>query len=146
MLVDNELTYTRSSYLDIAVILGVIHGYAGDNVYSYTTDRVLFSALRIATSFIDVYPIANTTTDSTGRTLGIPIGRYPEDVYNGTGTQDNGGNPWYLATAAMGQFMYAASTEFGAAQRICVTDVSKPFFDYLYVLQTPSPSNGRYLD
>ncbi|KAK3651509.1 hypothetical protein LTR56_005651 [Elasticomyces elasticus] len=120
----------KSSYLDIAVILGVIHGYAGDGVYSYTNEEVLSTAVRIATAFIDVYPIANTTKDSAGLTLGIPIGRYPEDVYTGTGTQANGGNPWYLCTAAMAQFLYSASTEFGNAGSISVTNTSKPFFDY----------------
>ncbi|TKA68494.1 hypothetical protein B0A55_08791 [Friedmanniomyces simplex] len=140
----------KSSYLDIAVVLGVIHGYAGDGVYSYTNDEVLSSALRISTSFIDVYPIANTTTDSSGLTLGIPIGRYPEDVYNGTGTQTNGGNPWYLCTAAMSQFLYSASTEYGGAGSISITNTSKPFFDYfapaagLQVGQTYNYGSQKY--
>jgi glucoamylase len=64
----------KNSFIDIAVILGVIHGYAGDGVYSYTNDRVLASALKISTSFLDVYPIAKTIKDSTGLSLGIPIG------------------------------------------------------------------------
>ncbi|KAI7361390.1 glucoamylase precursor [Hortaea werneckii] len=120
----------KSSYLDIAVVLGVIHGYAGDGVYSYTNDEVLSSALRISTSFLDVYPIASTHMDSSGQVLGIPVGRYPEDVYNGTGTEENGGNPWYLCTAAMAQFLYSASNEYNDAGSITVTDVSKSFFDY----------------
>lgn len=64
----------KNSFVDIAVILGVIHGYAGDGVYSYTNDRVLASALKISTSFLDVYPIAKTVQDSKGLSLGIPIG------------------------------------------------------------------------
>jgi len=64
----------KSSYKDIAVVLGIIHGYAGDGVYNYTNDRVLSSALQISTSFLSVYPIANTTRDSSNRVLGIPIG------------------------------------------------------------------------
>ncbi|KAK4541511.1 hypothetical protein LTR36_007957 [Oleoguttula mirabilis] len=140
----------KASYLDIAVVLGVIHGYAGDGVYGYTNDEVLSTALRIATSFIDVYPIANTTTDSASLVLGIPIGRYPEDVYNGTGTLTNGGNPWYLCTAAMSQFMYSASTTYGDAGSISITNVSKPFFDYfapeagLKVGQTYSYGSQKY--
>ena len=131
-------------------MLGVIHGYTGDGVYGYTNDEVLSTALRIATSFIDVYPIANTTTDSSGQVLGIPIGRYPEDVYNGTGTATNGGNPWYLCTAAMSQFMYSASTQYGDASSISITNVSKPFFDYfapeagLQVGQTYSYGSSKY--
>ena len=120
----------KSSYLDVAVVLAVIHGYAGDGVYSYTKDEVLSSALRITTSFIPVYPIADTTTDSNGRTLGIPTGRYPEDIYTGYGTEENGGNPWYLCTAAMAQFLYSATHEYQVAGSIKVTDISKPFFDY----------------
>ena len=120
----------KSSYLDTAVILGVIHGYAIDGVYGYTNDKVLSTALRISTSFINVYPIANKTTDAAGRILSMPVGRYPEDVFNGTGTQTNGGNPWYLCTAAFSQFMYSASSEYSSAGSVSVTNVSKPFFDY----------------
>lgn len=140
----------KSSYLDIAVVLGVIHGYADDDVYGYTNDEVLSSALRISTSFIDVYPIADTKSNSEGQALGIPVGRYPEDVYTGTGTEENGGNPWYLCTAAMAQFMYSASTAYDSAGSITVTDVSKPFFDYfapaaaLQVGQTYSSSSKKY--
>jgi len=67
----------KYSYKDAAVILGVIHGYAGDGLYSYTDPKVLSSALEIATSFL-IYNISSTTHDSQGRVLGIPIGRYPE--------------------------------------------------------------------
>ncbi|KAK6428167.1 hypothetical protein LTR95_015689 [Oleoguttula sp. CCFEE 5521] len=121
----------KSSYLDIAVVLGVIHGYNNDGVYGYTNDQVLSSALRISTSFISVYPIATTHKDASGHTLAPPIGRYPEDVYNGVGTATNGGNPWYLATAAMAQFMYSASSSYTAEKTaIAVSATSKPFFDY----------------
>lgn len=122
--------HDKSSYLDIAVVLGVIHGYNNDGVYGYTDEKVLASALRISTSFLSVYPIASRTKDNSGHILGIPIGRYPEDVYNGTGTETNGGNPWYLATAAMAQFMYAASSTYDDANSITVTNISEPFFDY----------------
>lgn len=66
--------HDKSSYKDISVVLGVIHGYAGDGVYGYTDEQVLVSAYQIATSFLDVYPIANTTQDASGQVLGIPIG------------------------------------------------------------------------
>jgi glucoamylase len=78
------------------------------------------------------------------------IGRYPEDVYNGTGTEPNGGNPWYLCTAAFAQYMYSASSEYESAGKISVTDISKPFWDYfapqagLQAGQTYSSSTARY--
>jgi glucoamylase len=120
----------KNSYKDISVILGVIHGYAGDGVYSYTNDRMLASALSISTSFLDVYSIASVTKDAAGLPLGIPIGRYPEDIYNGTGTQTNGGNPWYLTTATMAQYLYSAALEFKSAGTFSVNNITAPFFAY----------------
>jgi glucoamylase len=64
----------KTSFKDIAVILGVLHGYAGDGVYSYTNDQVLVSSFQIATSFLSVYPISKITIDSAGGILGIPVG------------------------------------------------------------------------
>lgn len=91
----------KSSYKDIAVVLGVLHGYNDDNLFSYTDDKVLASAYQIATSFLSEYGIAGVTKDASGNVLGIPVGRYPEDVYDGVGTSL--GNPWYLATSAMAE-------------------------------------------
>ena len=122
--------HDKSSYLDTAVILGIIHGYAGDGVSSYTNDQILSTAVRLATSFVDVFPIANHIPKTSTGVLGIPIGRYPEDVYNGTGTETNGGNPWFLCTAAMAEFMYAASAEYAMTGEVCVTSTSLEFFKY----------------
>jgi len=118
----------KYSYKDVAVVLGVIHGYAGDGIYSYTNDQVLETAWQIATSFIPVFPIAATHFDAQGRPLGTPIGRYPEDVYNGVDTSL--GNPWYLCTASMAELFYRASTAFNKAGSITVTETSLPFWQY----------------
>ncbi|CAK3951477.1 carbohydrate-binding module family 21, glycoside hydrolase family 15 [Lecanosticta acicola] len=127
----SPVLHDKPSYLDAAVPLGLIHGYAGDNVYSWTNDQIQSTIVRFATSFIDVYPIFNKTQkDSSGRVLGIPTGRYPEDIYNGTGTQQNGGNPWYLTTAALAQYFWASSQQYTSAGEIQVTNTSKDFFDY----------------
>ncbi|KAF2157282.1 glycoside hydrolase family 15 protein [Myriangium duriaei CBS 260.36] len=120
----------KTSYKDVAVVLGVIHGYNNDGVFGYSNDEVLASMLSIATSFLSVYPIANITVDQTGGILGIPIGRYPEDVYDGYGTEPNGGNPWYLATAAMAEAFYRAVAELRTKGCVEVTNTSLPFFTY----------------
>jgi glucoamylase len=73
-----------------------------------------------------------------------------EDVYNGTGTQTNGGNPWYLTTAAMARYMYSTSQTFSGAGSIAVTNISVPFFNYfaaeagLQVGQTYSSSSQEF--
>ncbi|TKX20854.1 glucoamylase-like protein [Elsinoe australis] len=133
----------KASYKDIAVALGVIHGYIGDDVFSFTNDQILSSLLQISTSFIPIYGIANTTIDASGLTLGIPIGRYPEDVYNGTGTEDNGGNPWYLATATMAEMLYRGVSEYRSAGSITVTNTSLPFFTY-FASATPVNVGSTY--
>lgn len=107
-------------------MLAAIHGYAGDGIYAFSNDQMLATAYQIATSFLPVYPIASRHKDGQGRTLGIPIGRYPDDVYDGTGTSQ--GNPWYLCTAAMAEHFYRASTELSNAGSIAVTDISLPFW------------------
>jgi glucoamylase len=56
----------------------------------------------------------------------------------------------YLCTAAFAQYMYSASSEYKAAGKISVTDISKPFWDYfapqagLQAGQTYSSSTARY--
>lgn len=72
---DGGVLNKKTSYLDIAVILGVLHGYNDDLLYSCSMDRVLSTAYHLAISFLDTYPIAASQhTDSSGATLGIPIG------------------------------------------------------------------------
>lgn len=120
----------KASFKDSAVILGVLHGYAGDGLYSYSNDQVLATAYELSMSFLPIYPIASVTANSDGSILGIPIGRYPEDVYNGTGTQTNGGNPWFLCTAALAELFYRASNELLAANSLTVSNTSAPFWAY----------------
>ena len=135
----------KSSYKDIAVILGILHGYVEDELFRYSNDQVLATAYQVATSFLAIFPIANVTTDSSGGALGIPIGydissyhvqqliyysRYPEDVYTGTGTAENGGNPWFLATATMAELFYRAATDFKSSNNLTTTDTSLPFWTY----------------
>jgi glucoamylase len=56
--------------------------------------------------------------------------RYPEDVYTGTGTADNGGNPWFLATAAMAELFYRAGSELKKNGSLKVTATSLGFWSF----------------
>jgi glucoamylase len=62
--------------------------------------------------------------------VGIAIGRYPEDQYNGVGTSQ--GNPWFLATTLYAELYYRAIAEWTAAGKITVTSTSQPFFAQFY--------------
>ncbi|KAI9727539.1 MAG: glycoside hydrolase 15 protein [Chrysothrix sp. TS-e1954] len=119
----------KYSYKDVAVLLAVIHGYANDGIFSYTDDQVLSSLFQIVTSFIPVFPIASTHFDTAGLPLGTPVGRYPEDTYNGTSTSSQG-NPWYLCTLTVAEIFYRASTTFQGAALIGITNTSAPFWNH----------------
>jgi glucoamylase len=56
--------------------------------------------------------------------------RYPEDIYTGTGTAPEGGNPWFLATATMAELFYKATLDFNTAGEIVVTNTSSLFWNY----------------
>lgn len=118
----------KSSFKDCAVQLATIHGYNGDGVYAFSSDQILATTWQLVTSFLPIYPIANIHTDAQGRTLGIPVGRYPEDEYDGGGTSR--GNMWYLCTSTIAENLYRASMEFQSAGQITVSNSSLPFWKY----------------
>jgi glucoamylase len=79
----NSLRPIRSG-LDIATILAVIQSDTGDSIsFSMTDDRVLASLKPLLDSFRSIYRINSITQDDAGRPLGLAIGRYSEDTYDG---------------------------------------------------------------
>lgn len=60
--------------------------------------------------------------------LGIAIGRYPEDVYDGYGLSI--ANPWFLATAAYAELYYLATNEWKQTG-LTINQINKPFFQRL---------------
>jgi glucoamylase len=96
----------KSSQLDTAVILGVLHGYAGDDFFAPNDPRVLATAAKLTQAFKRDYPINHRSN-----VPGTAIGRYPEDKY--AGTHFDGGNPWVLTTLALAELYYRAA---GAAE------------------------------
>ena len=107
----------KSSGLDVAVVLGVLHGAAhgadrGGLFFRPTDERVLATGRRSMPLSSDIYTInARGTIDSNGQALGTAIGRYPEDRYAGDGPLTQG-NPWFLATAAYAELYYRAAEAF----------------------------------
>jgi glucoamylase len=93
----------KNSQLDIAVILGVIHGSTG-SYFNVTDTRVVQTFERLVTEFAGLYPVNRIPT-----VPGVALGRYPEDLY--AGTDFDGGNPWVLATLAAAQYCYESAAE-----------------------------------
>ena len=111
------------SGLDTAVILAVLHGESGDGFLAPTSDGVISTFYALMTAFEKIYPINQDSK------VAPAIGRYPEDVYNGTGTSE--GNPWFLTTLAYAEFCNRLRVEYAHAGAIHVTSLNQAFLNLL---------------
>lgn len=105
---------------DIQTILGVLHGDTGDGFYGVSNEYVLATVVGLENDFRELYPI------NWGTLPGLAIGRYFEDRWDGH-ERDREGNPWLLATEAMGEFYERLASEVGQAG-LAVSEVSLPFW------------------
>jgi glucoamylase len=128
------------SGLDMANILAVIQTDRGDGLsFSVTDDRVLASLKPLIDSFKTIYQVNKVNADANGLPIGAAIGRYHEDRYDGVRSDGPGGNPWYLTTAAVAEFLYKVSVAWKTKGFIPVTRRSYSFFkDFLGVSQVVS--------
>ena len=76
------------SGLDIASILAVLHSRSTD-FFGPADERIMATAYSLIETFRPLYPV-NKMYPS----LGVSIGRYPEDKYDGVAITK--GNPWYI--------------------------------------------------
>ncbi len=90
----------KSSGLDIASILAVLHSGPELGEWSVLDGRVQATVYKLEEAFMSAYPI-NQGERAAG--LAPAIGRYPGDQYYG-------GNPWALATAGLGEYHYRLHT------------------------------------
>lgn len=124
----------KTSGLDVAAILGALHAHnefdpKGDRFFSPSDDRVLKTAKELADAFYQRFPLASASGDTSGA-LGTPIGRYPEDKYNGYDSTQLG-NPWYLATAAFAELYYRCAEEWQKDGKINITSINVEFLGTL---------------
>ncbi|KAJ1936831.1 hypothetical protein FBU59_004932, partial [Linderina macrospora] len=98
----------KQSNLDSQVVLAALHfGTSQGGLVDVMAPKMLATVRRIIAAFEHLYPINRVSvTEINGRAvpIGVAIGRYPEDVYNGDGTSQ--GNPWSLITSGMAEYHY----------------------------------------
>ncbi len=97
---------SKTSNLDISVILGVLHGKQ-DSFFAASDLNVITTFTKLKNVFSDLYPI-----NGSKKSLAPALGRYPEDIY--AGTDFRGGNPWVLATLAGAEYSYRVAQEVAA--------------------------------
>ncbi len=118
--IQSTLYQTRGvgkSQLDISSILGIIHAETNDGFYPVDHPHVLKTVLRLEDTFKGLYKINAYESNQ----LGLAIGRYPEDTYNGYNT-DGVGHAWFLATFAMAELHLKLAHQIKKNFRITNTD------------------------
>ncbi|KAF5133560.1 Glucoamylase [Metarhizium anisopliae] len=119
---------------DVNSIISSIHTFdpaaaCTDATFQPCSSRALANHKAVVDSFRTIYAV------NKGRTPGraAAVGRYSEDVYYN-------GNPWYLATMAAAEQMYAAVYQWRKIGSITVDATSLPFFSDLM----PNIAAGTY--
>ncbi|KDQ18310.1 glycoside hydrolase family 15 protein [Botryobasidium botryosum FD-172 SS1] len=130
----NSSTYIESSLnpgqwnrkgIDAALPLAVLVGAqvsGGDTPWAAHRPEVLATVKTYVDSFRTVYPLNERVAEGAP----VSVGRYAEDVYNGTGTAK--ANPWYLTTVAVPHLLTLALENIHEAGYINVTAASAPFW------------------
>lgn len=101
-----SMLHSRSG-LDIAVIIGTLLTHdtqmAKSDTIPFDVDDsgILNTLYSMVKSMEIIYPINHQRANLK---IGVALGRYPEDVYDGVQTSE--GNPWFLATAYASELLY----------------------------------------
>ncbi|MES2526020.1 MAG: glycoside hydrolase family 15 protein [Bdellovibrionota bacterium] len=88
----------KHSGIDVTPLLALNHTYPYQDLISLNDPYVKKYLEVLKSTFQNLYGI-----NSTYRGMGVAIGRYPEDRYDGY-TTGGKGNPWFLATLAVAEF------------------------------------------
>ncbi|GAA5832771.1 hypothetical protein JCM11251_005756 [Rhodosporidiobolus azoricus] len=111
---ENE-THGKTSELDIAVVLAVLHAGRSTGWAKLTTgaglpveaapfeaaEKVLATLATFVEEMGKLYPLNKGRRQ---KKAGVALGRYPEDVYDGVGVTI--AHPWYLCTSGAAEFLY----------------------------------------
>ncbi|XEV07362.1 hypothetical protein FSHL1_012649 [Fusarium sambucinum] len=120
--------------LDVNSILSSIHTFdpnskCTDSTFQPCSPRALANHKAVVDSFRSIYGV----NKNRGQGKAAAVGRYSEDVYYD-------GNPWYLATLAAAEQLYAAVYQWDKVGAVTVDGVSLSFFKDI----VPKISKGTY--
>ncbi|MCK5492585.1 MAG: hypothetical protein KAJ14_05695, partial [Candidatus Omnitrophica bacterium] len=121
-------------HLDAAVIGAIVKTVDFEDPFMGVDDwRVMRTVLELEKAFCDLYPI-NKKWIEKGK-LGMGIGRYPQDTYDGHG--QGGGNPWFLNTAWFAQYYSLLARKFIEQGEIEITCDNICFFQNIGIDTSP---------
>lgn len=121
-IVETPSIINSRSGLDIAVIIGsLLTRNEKDKVpFGVTDSGVLNTLYQLVKSMGIIYPINHPKASLN---IGVALGRYPEDIYDGVGTSE--GNPWFLATCYASELLYRLILESYQSQSDLVIPLDK---------------------
>ncbi|KAJ2610226.1 hypothetical protein H4S08_003702 [Coemansia sp. RSA 1365] len=115
---------SKQSNLDAQTMLAALHhGIDGNDEFGVGSKWMTATVLQLLRVFSPLYPInevASTEIDGENVPVGVAIGRYPEDVYDGVGVSS--GNPWSLLTSGLAEYHYRLATLFIRANSAVVSE------------------------
>ncbi|GJN92581.1 hypothetical protein Rhopal_005611-T1 [Rhodotorula paludigena] len=163
---DYDERHGKSSELDVAVVLAVLHAGRESSWARLTTshdavrdsdrpfetaEKVLSTLAHLVEAMADIYPL-NEGRRAGGKKSAVALGRYPEDKYDGVGMTI--AHPWYLACAGAAEFLYVlvedvaslAETNAQTRSTLVVTPIlHSALTSLLPALASPLPSPGSVL-
>lgn len=108
----------KHSNLDIAVILGVLHGHSEELNIKFTDERIVRTKNQLVKTFSSLYEI-----NRNAQAPGVAIGRYSEDRYDGYHFRY--GNPWVLSTLAIAEYYYKSAVEVAKSKKNGIKEIQK---------------------
>jgi glucoamylase len=151
-----ETLWSKRSGLDCGLLLGSLHalpanGSEDEAVYPPWSDEMLVSLLALTHDQRDRFPINSSPSEDEDEDVvegnsfeGTGIGRYPEDVYDGYGTSNRGGNPWFLCTSSAAEVLYRTASHISVVGNLTITDVSLPFYESLLATSSLDVDVGTF--
>ncbi|MCK5493632.1 MAG: hypothetical protein KAJ14_11025, partial [Candidatus Omnitrophica bacterium] len=122
--------------LDSAVIGAIVETVDFEDPFMGVDDpRVIKTVQELEKAFCDLYPI-NREWIKEGK-LGMGIGRYPEDTYDGNGQE--GGNPWFVTTGWFAQYYSLLALKLIKLRKIEITSDNISFFRNIGIDIVDSP-------
>jgi glucoamylase len=150
-----ETLWSKRSGLDCGLLLGSLHALPSytsldEAVYPPWSDEIIISLLALSRDQYNRFPINSRASEDQDDDVeefafeGTGIGRYPEDVYDGYGTSDRGGNPWFLCTSSAAEVLYRAASHFSTVSNVTITPLALPFYKSLLATSSLDVQVGTF--
>lgn len=138
------------SGLDAATLLGSIHSHddyqSDSSMIPFDIDNpyVINTLVAMVNDMKFRYPINHNKIGLLG--VGVGIGRYPEDIYDGVHTSE--GNPWFISTATALELVYRLIHKYiTLRQDIVITAANRGFFSqFISIDEEPNDGNAVVIE